>query len=80
VAAERLSLARDGITALAEEHGLPAENLVSPDSVRRVMWTPPEPEPEEVAARLASYGARPWQVELVTPVLVDAIVRAQPEG
>ncbi len=79
VAAERLTLARDGITALAEEHGLPAENLVSPDSVRRVMWTPPEPEAEAVAERLASYGARPWQVELVTPVLVDAIVRAQPE-
>src|SRR3954447_15762569 len=78
VAAERLTLARDGITALAEQHGLPAENLVTPDSVRRVMWTPPEPEAEAVAERLTSYGARPWQVELVTPVLVDAIVRAQP--
>ena len=79
VAAERLTLARDGITALSEEHGLPAENLVSPDSVRRVMWTPPAADPAAVADLLSSYGARPWQVALVTPVLVDAIVRAQPE-
>jgi ribonuclease D len=42
------------------------------------MWTPPAPE--AVAAQLTSYGARPWQVDLVTPVLVDAILRAQPEG
>jgi ribonuclease D len=80
VAAERLVLARDGIAKLSGELGLPAENLVSPDSVRRVMWTPPAPEADAVAAQLTSYGARPWQVELVTPVLVDAIVRAQPEG
>jgi ribonuclease D len=80
VAAERLALARDGIAKLSEEHGLPAENVISPDSVRRVMWTPPAAEAEAVAAQLTSYGARPWQVDLVTPVLVDAIVRAQPEG
>jgi ribonuclease D len=79
VAAERLTLARDAIAGLSEEVDVPAENLVSPDSVRRVMWTPPEPEAEAVAARLTSYGARPWQVELVTPLLVDAITGAQPQ-
>jgi hypothetical protein len=31
-----------------------------------------------VADRLASYGARAWQVELVTPLLVDAIAGAEP--
>uniref|UniRef100_UPI00403FF9B6 amidohydrolase family protein n=1 Tax=Streptomyces sp. DSM 41540 TaxID=3448657 RepID=UPI00403FF9B6 len=30
-------------------------------------------DPETVAAALTAYGARPWQVELVTPVLVEAL-------
>ena len=56
---------------------MPAENLVSPDTVRRVMWTPPAADAAAVAERLGSYGARPWQVELVTPLLVDAIAAAE---
>jgi ribonuclease D len=84
VAAARLTLARERISALSEELGLPAENLVSPDTVRRVLWTPPAPEAADVAAQLTSYGARAWQVELVTPLLVDAIAHAeaalQPDG
>jgi len=78
VAAARLTLARDAITRLSDEVGVPAENLVSPDTVRRVMWTPPLPDMSAVADRLASYGARAWQVELVTPLLVDAIAGAEP--
>jgi len=78
VAAERLTLARDAVTTLSDELGVPAENLVSPDTVRRVMWTPPAPEAAAVADRLTSYGARAWQVELVTPLLVDAIAAAGP--
>jgi ribonuclease D len=78
VAAERLTLARDAITTLSDELGVPAENLVSPDTVRRVMWTPPAAEATAVADRLTSYGARAWQVDLVTPLLVDAIAGAEP--
>jgi ribonuclease D len=77
VAAARLTHARDAITSLSEELGVPAENLVSPDTVRRVMWTPPAADAAAVAERLGSYGARPWQVELVTPLLVDAIAAAE---
>ena len=81
VAAERLTLARDGIATLSEEHGLPAENLVSPDTRPSRDVDPPGAEAEAVAAQLTSYGARAWQVELVTPLLVDAIdTAAQPEG
>lgn len=74
-AAARLSAARAGVSALAEELGLPQENLIAPDSVRRVCWEPPAVgDVESVRAALAGYGARPWQVELVTPVLVNALV------
>ncbi|MBD9736076.1 ribonuclease D [Streptomyces sp. H28] len=73
-AAARLSAARAGVTALAERLNLPQENLITPDTVRRVCWEPPaDVDAESVAAALAGHGARPWQVELVTPVLVDAL-------
>lgn len=53
---------------------MPAENLITPDTVRRVCWEPPSPAtPESVAAALTSHGARAWQVEQVTPVLVAAM-------
>ncbi|MFC5955239.1 HRDC domain-containing protein [Streptomyces pratens] len=74
VAAARLSAARAGVSALAERLTMPQENLITPDTVRRVCWEPPQPAgPESVAAALAGYGARPWQVEQVAPVLVTAL-------
>jgi ribonuclease D len=74
VAAARLSAARAAISALAEQLNMPQENLISPDTVRRVCWEPPKPaDAESVAAALTGYGARPWQVEQVTPVLVAAL-------
>ena len=41
VAAQRLAAVRTAIAALADEHSLPAENLVQPDAVRRLAWQPP---------------------------------------
>ncbi|MGW0913731.1 ribonuclease D [Streptomyces sp. NPDC002784] len=73
-AAARLSAARAGVSALAERLNMPQENLITPDTVRRVCWEPPkEVDTETVGAALAGYGARPWQVEQVTPVLVAAL-------
>ncbi|MYR61992.1 ribonuclease D, partial [Streptomyces sp. SID625] len=62
------------VSALAERLNLPQENLVAPDTVRRLCWEPPKPADEaSVGAALAGYGARPWQVELATPSLVAAL-------
>ncbi|GAA2621926.1 MULTISPECIES: HRDC domain-containing protein [Streptomyces] len=73
-AAARLSAARAAVSALAEALNLPQENLITPDTVRRLCWEPPQrPQADAVAEALAGYGARPWQVELVTPVLVTAL-------
>ncbi|MBU2074299.1 MAG: ribonuclease D, partial [Actinobacteria bacterium] len=79
VAARRLQHAREAMAALAEEHSMPAEQLLTPDSMRRTLWTPPRTrDPEALAAavaeQLCGYGARPWQVELTTPLLVAAIL------
>ncbi|MFJ6552166.1 ribonuclease D [Streptomyces luteogriseus] len=74
VAAARLAAARAGVSALAERLNMPQENLITPDTVRRVCWEPPAVvDAESVAAALAGHGARPWQVEQVTPVLVEAL-------
>ncbi|MFD3942636.1 HRDC domain-containing protein [Streptomyces sp. NPDC058579] len=74
-AAARLSAARAAVSALAEELNLPQENLITPDTVRRVCWEPPTPD--QVATALSGYGARPWQVTLVTPLLVEALAATE---
>ncbi|MET9172125.1 ribonuclease D [Streptomyces misionensis] len=75
-AAARLSAARAAVTSLAEQLSMPQENLISPDTVRRLCWQPPGVvDPATVSAALSGYGARPWQVELVTPVLVAALTK-----
>ncbi|MGI5194150.1 HRDC domain-containing protein [Streptomyces sp. CA-288835] len=79
VAAARLVAARAAVSALAETLTMPQENLITPDTVRRVCWEPPaEVNAESVAAALAGYGARPWQVEQVTPVLLPALASSPP--
>ncbi|WP_079145982.1 HRDC domain-containing protein [Streptomyces lydicus] len=79
-AAARLSAARASVTALAERLNLPQENLITPDTVRRLCWEPPAaPTEESVAAILAGHGARRWQIEQVAPLLTEAL-RADPDA
>jgi ribonuclease D len=76
VAARRLAAVRTAVAALADEHSLPAENLLPPDVVRRLAWKPPEPlSPEAVGAELTQHGARPWQAELTAKPISKALVR-----
>lgn len=78
-AAARLSAARAAVSAVAEGLNMPQENLITPDTVRRVCWEPPKHvDVESVAAALAGYGARVWQVEQVAPVLADALTAKAP--
>ena len=49
-AATRLTAVRAVVAALADEHHLPAENLLPPDAVRRLAWQPPEPVSERRSA------------------------------
>ncbi len=74
VAAERLVRTRAAVTAVAAEHGLPVENLLSPDLLRRVTWSPPEPTVEGVSTALEAAGARGWQVGLTAAAIAAALV------
>ena len=50
-AAKRLTAVRAVVAALADSHGLPTENLLPPDAVRRLSWQPPaDPAPAAVSA------------------------------
>lgn len=78
-AAARLFAARAAVSTLAEALGMPQENLVAPDTVRRMCWEPPAaPDADSVTAALAGHGARPWQIAQVAPVLVAALTSSPP--
>ncbi len=84
VAARRLVLARASAQELAKQHHLPVENVLTPDYLRRLLWTPPASrDADELSAAvpeaLAALGARPWQIHLVTPLLVEAIIQGERE-
>jgi ribonuclease D len=75
-AAERLTATRAVVAALADEHRMPTENLLQPDAVRRLAWSPPETTTEEsVGLVLTALGSRSWQVELTANPLAKALVR-----
>ncbi len=74
-----LTHARARIEEIATTHSIPVENLISPDYVRRICWSPPglcSQRRDESALRqgLAELGARPWQIDLVASALADALL------
>ncbi|GAB3749964.1 HRDC domain-containing protein [Microlunatus parietis] len=74
VAAKRLARVREALAKRAAALDLPAENLLTPEYVRRLAWRPPEPVNEEaVDAALAGYGARAWQRELAVPLITPLL-------
>ncbi|NYF10825.1 ribonuclease D [Leifsonia sp. AK011] len=73
----RLKKARSAVTDAATELNLPVENLLTPELLRRVAWTPPEPvTAESVAEALRTSGARPWQIDATSQVIAQAFVEA----
>ncbi|HEV7187082.1 MAG TPA: ribonuclease D [Blastococcus sp.] len=76
-AATRLQAARAGLAEISEKYSVPVENVLSPDLVRRLMWSPPEPRDlATVTAALRAGGAREWQIELTGAVLAEAVTSA----
>lgn len=68
---------REAVAGLAEEHHLPAENLLSPDSWRRLAWQPPTDRSiAAVDEFLVGHHARAWQRELTVPALAEALTKA----
>jgi len=77
-AAARLAAARVAMAELVELHGVPTENLLSPDLLRRLAWEPPKPlTAQTLSTRLRDGGAREWQITLTAGPLTTAL--ANPE-
>ncbi|MEV4710206.1 ribonuclease D [Micromonospora sp. NPDC049374] len=73
-AAARLARCREVVLRVAGEHNLPAENLISPDTIRRIAWQPPDEITEAtVAEALRAHHAREWQITLLLPHLPTAL-------
>ena len=75
LAAQALGEAKQALREKAEQLELPAENLLTPEILRRLIWEHgPLPEPE-LRAALHEYGARDWQIEQVVGIL-EPILRS----
>ncbi|MEY4967927.1 MAG: hypothetical protein RIQ73_626, partial [Actinomycetota bacterium] len=77
-----LSHARALIEAIATHNSIPVENLISPESIRRICWSPPSGatttrDEAAVRAALTTAGARPWQIDLVAGALADALLERE---
>ena len=77
-----LSHARALIEAIATHNSIPVENLISPESIRRICWSPPSGststrDEAAVGLALAALGARPWQIDLVAGALADALLERE---
>lgn len=71
----RLKAARSVVDARAAELAMPVENLLTPDTLRRVAWSPPEPvSAASIGEALLALGARPWQVDQTAQLIADAFV------
>ena len=65
------------VEARAEELGMPTENLLTPETLRRIAWEPPAViDRASIAEALALREARPWQIEETAQRIADAFVGA----
>ncbi|MEO7070652.1 MAG: HRDC domain-containing protein [Nostocoides sp.] len=72
-AAARLADTRAALAEFSEARQVPIENVCSPDPLRRVIWSPPaQRDLDGFVAALAAQGCRPWQQQVVAPLLMDA--------
>jgi ribonuclease D len=78
-----LTHARFAVENVASEFEIPAENLISPEIIRRICWAPPADSlqnlnTEAVATAMLGFGARQWQVDVVAPLVAAALLEREP--
>lgn len=73
----RLKAARTAVGEIGTARSIPPENLLTPELLRRVAWSPPDDlTTESIAAALEVLGARPWQREATAQAIAHAFVEA----
>ncbi|WP_422880396.1 ribonuclease D [Microbacterium albipurpureum] len=77
----RLKAARPVVEERAAELSMPTENLLTPELLRRVAWSPPaEITAAGVGESLRTLGARPWQIDQTAQIIADAFVESVQSG
>ena len=78
VADRRLKAARTAVAEVSELLSIPVENLLTPESLRRLAWDPPDPmNLESIRRELTALGARPWQVDATAQIIRTAFAEAE---
>lgn len=74
----RLKYAKASLVELSEKKLVPLENLLTPELLRQVSFTPPENlTVQALSERLIQLGARPWQIELTVGLIMEAFNHAE---
>lgn len=72
-AAARLRRAKAALTKLSADVNVPLENLMLPDTVRRICWEPASTSDlDALAAQMRELCARPWQIDTCAPLILAA--------
>jgi ribonuclease D len=76
----RATHVRARVNELAVEYGMPPENLVSPDVIKKLCWNEPEESdlPSYIVRTLQSAGARAWQIGLIASHLEPGMRETTP--
>jgi ribonuclease D len=73
----RLKLARTRMTERATELAIPLENLLTPEVLRKLAWSPPHPlTTAAIGEAMEEAGARRWQIESTAQLIGEAFVDA----
>jgi ribonuclease D len=70
---QRLQYVKSALHQLSEEVQIPVEHLCSPDLVKRWCWDKPSDDEISTALWLTEHGARAWQAEKLTPILLKSL-------
>ncbi|WP_165165111.1 HRDC domain-containing protein [Corynebacterium qintianiae] len=70
---ERFVAAREALAELAGSLSIASEVLLQPALLRKVVWEGVPGDTDRVARELLRAGARPWQVDAVSPVIAQAL-------
>lgn len=78
----RFVASREAMQDVAASVNVPIENLLTPDTLRRLCWEPPtDVSAVGIAAALHNAGARKWQIDATSEQIADsfALAAAHPE-
>jgi ribonuclease D len=77
----RFKAARAAVTEVAEHLTMPVENVLTPDTLRRIAWRPPaDLSVTTIRTVLEESGARPWQIDATAQRILQAFVEAHQEA